>query len=35
MKPLISADQLIAEGQTMHEATLLQPEDAAEAAGHH
>lgn len=34
MKALISADQLVAEGQTMHEATLLQPEDAAEAAKH-
>ena len=34
MKSLISADQLIAEGQPVHEASLLQPEDTTEAAGH-
>ena len=33
VKPLISADQLIAEGQPVHEASLLQPEDATETAG--
>lgn len=33
MKSLISADQLIAEGQPVHEASLLQPEDTTEAAG--
>ena len=32
VEPLISADELIAESESMHEATLLQPEDAAEAA---
>ena len=32
MESLISADELIGEGEAVHEATLLQPEDAAETA---
>ena len=32
VESLISADELIGEGEAMHEATLLQPEDAAETA---
>ena len=32
VQALIPADELIGEGQAVHEATLLQPEDAAEAA---
>ena len=35
MKTLIPADELIGEGQSVHEAPLLQPEDAAEAALQH
>lgn len=30
VQAFISADQLIAEGQSRHEATLLQPEDGTE-----
>jgi len=32
VESLISADELIGEGEAVHEATLLQPEDAAETA---
>ncbi len=32
VEALISADELIGEGEAVHEATLLQPEDAAETA---
>lgn len=35
VKTLIPADELIGEGQTVHEAPLLQPEDTAEAALQH
>ena len=34
MEPLVSADELIGEGETMHEPSLLQPEYATEAVGH-
>jgi len=32
VQSLIPADELVGEGEAMHEATLLQPEDTAEAA---
>jgi len=32
VQSLIPADELIGEGEAVHEATLLQPEDAAETA---
>lgn len=35
MQSFVPADELIGEGKSMHEATLLQPEDTAEAAPKH
>lgn len=32
MKAFVPADELIGEGEAMHESSLLQPEDTAEAA---
>lgn len=32
MEALVTGDELVGEGEAVHEAALLEPEDAAEAA---